>query len=175
MKHIILFAVVVSTIGSHVVAQSPSPGAPAGGPAPDLPGTTFGLPLLGGGVNGRLSISAGQGFSRSMTTNAALVTVQNGVPGFVFGGSIQPFVTGQVPVVAAGSPDVPMVLSPVRRMLLRGDIQVQKTGDGGSRLIVSDTAKPRISADPHSVKVDPPSATPNGFRRGIEKYAGSKR
>jgi hypothetical protein len=167
-------AVILLVASSSSMAQSPAPVPPPGGLAPDLSGTTFGLPLLGGGVNARLSISAGQGFSRSMSTNAALVTVQNGVPGFVFGGSIQPFVTGLIPVVAANSPPATQTpLSPVGRMLLRGDIQVQKSSDGAAQLIISDSVKPRTATDPG--KVEPANAATNGFRREIEKYAGSKR
>jgi hypothetical protein len=176
VKHIIIFVtLVLSLVNSLAMAQSPSLGAPAGGLAPDS-GLTFGLPLLGGGLNGRLSVSASQGLSRTMATNAALATVQNGVPGFVFGGSVQPFVTGLIPVVAAGSaPNVQTRLSPVGRMLQRGDIQVRKGSDGVARLIVSDSVKPRVATEPVPDTVQPKNVPPNAFRRGIEKYAGSKR
>jgi hypothetical protein len=93
------------------------------------------------------------------------------MPGFVFGGTIQPFVTGLVPVVASGNYRIqPVALSPVGRMLLQGDLQVRKDTNKGPNLIISESLKRRAD--------EPPPAPPepgNAFRRGIEKYASPKR
>lgn len=144
-------------------------------------GSSATIPFGGGGVSGSLSISAGQGFSRGITTSAPVVTVQNGIPGFAFGGTVSPFVTGVFPVVSQGpQANRPAGMSPIQRMLWRGDIRLERDPSGGTRLILgespssivaSDGSKPSLRNEP----VKPTSQAANPFRRGIEKYAGSKR
>jgi hypothetical protein len=147
-----------------------------GGTAPPLDGLTVGIPLRGGKVNGSLSLTAGQSFSRGLSTVAPTITLMNGVPGSVFSGTLAPFVTGLVPVVAAGSPvDAPPPVSRVRSMLELGQIQVQKDDTGNARLVVNDPPPRRPRTDPEPEPPRAKSDSAGSFRQSLEKYAGSKR
>ncbi len=158
------------------------PGGGAAGPlgggfTPPLGGTSTRIPLRGGSLNGSLSFSAGQSSSRGITTTAPVLTTLDGTTGSVFSGTVQPFVTGLFPVVASGGPPFrseaapPVALSPVQSMLQRGDIQLQKDSTGTTRLVTSDPQRGRSAPAPAKSDAD----SSNLFRRGIEKYAGSKR
>jgi hypothetical protein len=65
-------------------------------------GFTFGRP---GGPNGFFNLTAGQGFRQSLMTQAPVLTLSNGLPGFVSDTSMTPFVISYVPVVG-GFPSV---------------------------------------------------------------------
>jgi hypothetical protein len=51
------------------------------------------------GQNFRLGLSMAKGSSRTLTSTAPSIIVQNGYGGSIFGGQVSPFVTGVVPVV----------------------------------------------------------------------------
>ena len=145
-----------------------------GGLAPPLDGLTFGIPLRGGRVNGNLSITAGQSFSRSLTTTAPTITVMNGVPGFVFSGTLEPFVTGLFPIVGAGLPsNLPTPVSRVRSLLETGEIQLQEDASGNKRLLFNEPPRRRAAPEPEPSRND--SSSPDQFRRALERYAGPKR
>jgi hypothetical protein len=147
-----------------------------GGFSSPLDGTTFGIPFLGGSVNGNLSIEAAQGFSRSVTTTAPTVTLTNGVPGFVFSGTVEPFITGLFPVVGAGLPAFgPPPVSRIRCLLDSGQIELKKDSAGNSQLVINElpTRRTRIEPEPEPSRTNSDSS--NSFRRALEKYAGPKR
>lgn len=149
------------------------PGFPplGGGFAPANDGFFIGIPLFGGRLNGALSISAAQSASRSITTTVPMITTLDGAPGFFFSGTVQPFITGLMPVVGNGphyAPPPPM--SPVRSMLLRGDIKLEPDETGRTRLVRGDSG-PRDGQAPENKT----ATTVDPFKRAMEKYAGSKR
>lgn len=78
---------------------NPNSAAPAFGGFDPSAGANFGLGFNGGGFNGGLLGNFSQGSRRTLTSTTPMVTVQNGVPGFVADASISPFVMGYVPVV----------------------------------------------------------------------------
>jgi hypothetical protein len=148
-----------------------------GGFSEPLDGLSVGIPLRGGRANGNLSITAGQSFSRGVTTTAPTITVMNGVPGFVFGGTLEPFVTRLNPVVGAGMPaNLPAPVSRVRSLLDSGEVQVKKDADGNTRLVINEPAprRPRAEPEPEDEPVRAKSDSSNSFRRALEKYAGPK-
>jgi hypothetical protein len=151
-----------------------------GGFGTPLEGLSFGLPLGGGSVNGNLSIEAAQGFSRSMTTTAPTMTLTNGVPGFMFSGTVEPFITGLFPVVGAGGPTfAPPPVSRIRSLLDSGQIELTKDESGNAKLVVNEIptrrsrTKPDADVEAETVRSD--TNTSNSFRRALEKYAAPKR
>ena len=146
-----------------------------GGFSSPLEGTTFGIPFRGGSVNGNLSIEAAQGFSRSLTTTAPTITLTNGVPGFVFSGTVEPFITGLFPVVGAGVPAFgPPPVSRIRSLLDSGQVELKKDSAGNSQLIINElpTRRTRVEPEPEPTRTNADSS--NSFRRALEKYAGPK-
>ena len=142
-------------------------GAPLGGASVDIP-------FRSGKANGNLSIFAGQEFSQTVTTTAPMLTVTNGVPGFMFGGTVQPFVTRLTPVVGAGPQfDQPTAVSPVQAMLMRGDIRLQKDPTGDAQLVVPEPPRRRTVLEPERSKTDRDSSSE--FRRAMEKYTSPKK
>jgi hypothetical protein len=147
-----------------------------GGFSGPLDGLSFGIPLRGGKVNGNLSITAGQSFSRSLTTTAPTITLMNGVPGFVFSGTVEPFITGLNPVLGAGVPsNLPAPVSRVRSLLDSGEIQLKKDSDGNTRLMINEPPTRRTRIEPEAEPTRTNSDSSNSFRRALEKYAGPKR
>lgn len=87
-------------------------GAPGGGafppfgPAPGGLGGGFGFG--GGGLSGGFGFNAGQGYSSSLGSTSGSITSLNGTPGFMFNGTLTPFVTEITPVVGT-----PVMISPL--------------------------------------------------------------
>jgi hypothetical protein len=149
-----------------------------GGFSGPLDGLSSGLSLRGGKVNANFSLTAGQSFSRSLTTTAPTITVMNGVPGFIFSGTLEPFVTRLNPVVGAGMPaNQPAPVSRVRNLLDTGEIQLKKDSDGNTRLVINEPPprRTRIEPEPEAEPARANSDSSNTFRRALEKYGGSKR
>lgn len=78
---------------------NPNAAAPPFGGFDPSAGANFGLGFGGGGFNGGLLGNFSQGSRRTLTSTTPMVTVQNGVPGYVADVSISPFVMGYIPVV----------------------------------------------------------------------------
>lgn len=78
---------------------NPNAAAPPFGGFDPSAGANFGFGFGGGGFNGGLLGNFSQGSRRTFTSTTPMVTVQNGVPGYVADASISPFVMGYVPVV----------------------------------------------------------------------------
>ncbi len=78
---------------------NPNGAAPPFGGFDPSAGANFGLGFGGAGFNGGLLGNFSQGSRRSFTSTTPIVTVQNGVPGYVADASVSPFVIGYVPVV----------------------------------------------------------------------------
>jgi hypothetical protein len=76
------------------------------GPAPG--GLSGGFGFGGGGLGGGLGFSAGQGSSSSIGSTSGSITSLNGTPGFMFNGTLTPFVTEITPVVGT-----PVMISPL--------------------------------------------------------------
>ncbi len=100
------------------------------GPAPPpfgghIPGAdaSFGVSGRGNGFGFNFNVTAGQGSSRTFTSQTPTLVVPNGVPGFLFDGQQRPFVTGLIPVVGAGAltppASTPHVVSPLAERLAR--------------------------------------------------------
>jgi hypothetical protein len=58
-----------------------------------------GLAVVGPDYSGTFNFAAGQGLRRGFITQAPVVTLTNGYPGYVSDASFSPFVTGVVPIV----------------------------------------------------------------------------
>ena len=76
--------------------------APAFGGFDPNAGARFGFGATGNQGGLFFGFAADQGSNRSMTTTAPMITLPNGGFGSIQSGSIQPFVTGIVPVVGEG-------------------------------------------------------------------------
>jgi hypothetical protein len=74
---------------------------PFGGFVPNA-GLTTGFAINGGGFNTNFNFDFSQGSSYSSVTQAPVITLTNGVPGFLIAGQQRNFVTGLVPVVGNG-------------------------------------------------------------------------
>lgn len=89
-------------------------GAPGGGAFPPFGGAPGGLSggfgFGGGGLSGGFGFTAGQGSSRSIGSTSASITSLNGTPGFIFDGTLRPFVTEITPVVGNRAP---VMISPL--------------------------------------------------------------
>ncbi len=147
-----------------------------GGFSGPLDGLSIGIPLRGGKMNANLSLTAGQSFSRGVTTTAPTITLTNGVPGSVFSGTLDPFVTGLFPVIGAGMPiSKPPMVSRVRGLMETGQIELQKDSAGNSKLFINElpTRRAQVERDPEPSRTNSDSS--NSFRRALEKYAGPKR
>ena len=89
-------------------------GAPGGGafppfgPAPG--GLSGGFGFGGGGLSGGFGFNAGQGYSSSLGSTSGSITSLNGTPGFIFNGTLTPFVTQITPVVGNRTP---VMISPL--------------------------------------------------------------
>jgi hypothetical protein len=85
-------------------------GAPGGGAAPPFGGVPGGLSggfgFGGGGMSGGFGFTAGQGYSSSSGSTSGSITTMNGAPGFLFDGTLTPFVTQIIPVVGDRGPTV---------------------------------------------------------------------
>lgn len=84
---------------------SPTMSAPAFGGFDPSAGLSFGGAFRRNGVNGYFSGNFSQGHRSSFTSQTPIVTLQNGMPGWVSDSSLSPFVMGFVPVVG-GWPSV---------------------------------------------------------------------
>lgn len=93
-------------------------GAPGGGAAPPFGGAPGGLSggfgFAGGGMSGGFGFTAGQGYSSTLGSTSGSITSLNGTQGYLFNGTLTPFVTEITPVV--GSP-VMRLQSPVAAKL----------------------------------------------------------
>jgi hypothetical protein len=79
-------------------------------------GLSGGFGFGGGGISGGLGFTAGQGYSSSLGGTSGSITSLNGTPGFLFNGTLTPFVTEIIPVV--GSPAPAMIqISPLQLKL----------------------------------------------------------
>lgn len=90
---------------------------------------------FGASVNGfNFNFLAGQGSSRSHVMEAPTVVIPNGGSGGIFSGSQRPFVTGIIPVVGNGIPNVPVPMmaprqpstSPLRQAIARMQQEQQR-------------------------------------------------
>ncbi len=96
---------------------------PFGGHAPGADGS-FGFGGGGNNLGFHFNMTAGQGSSRTFTSQTPMIVVPNGSPGFLFDGRQRPFVTGVIPVVGAGAAltpptPAPHVVSPLAERLSR--------------------------------------------------------
>ena len=131
----ILLAVLVGiplASGQLTVQQGSVGGAvpPFGGYVPGE-GATIGLGMRGAGGSGSISIFADQGSSRSSVSESPSLTISQGGTGYFFSGTMQPFVTGFVPVVDVSLPPGPPALGssfPTRGTVARLDGQVRAPG-----------------------------------------------
>lgn len=120
-----------------------------------------------GGRNGFLSIYAGTGSSRSMTSDSVMLTMPNGGAGMISSSSLRPFVTGVSPVVGDGS------LSPVAERLHRlsaGEkpYSSENRTQGESRLIRLATSSNTDSSKTASSAQGPyPSSTAERGERSV--------
>jgi len=82
-----------------------------GGPGPGLPpfgnfdpnaAARLGFGFRAGGANGYFNAFFGQGYRQSLAGQMPILTLTNGIPGFIADQTISPFVTGWVPVVGTG-------------------------------------------------------------------------
>ena len=105
-----------------------------GGPGAAMPpfgnfdpnsGLNFGFGFRGGDVNGFSSGSFGQSFQRSLVSQTPVLTLSNGVPGYIGDASISPFVMGYVPVVGnlVGERPAPAATAPAKAP---ADVAVEK-------------------------------------------------
>lgn len=78
---------------------NPNGAAPPFGGFDPSAGANFGVGFGGAGFNGGLLGNFSQGSRRTFTSTTPMVTVQNGVPGYVADASVSPFVMGYVPIV----------------------------------------------------------------------------
>jgi hypothetical protein len=89
-------------------------GAPGGGAVPPFGGVpgglTGGFGFGGGGLSGGFGFTAGQGYSSSLGSTSGSITSLNGTPGFIFNGTLTPFVTEITPVVGGRTP---VLISPL--------------------------------------------------------------
>ena len=81
----------------------PSVGMPPSGRFDPNAGLNFGFGFRGGDINGFFSGAFAQGFQRSFVTQAPVLTLTSGVPGYVGDASISPFVVGSIPVVGGAN------------------------------------------------------------------------
>lgn len=88
-------------------------GGPGGGAAPPFGGVPGGLSggfgFGGGGLSGGFGFTAGQGYSSNFGSTSGSITSLNGVPGYMFSGTLRPFVTQITPVVG----NRPVLISPL--------------------------------------------------------------
>jgi len=110
----------------------PSVGVPPFGRFDPNAGLNFGLGFRGGNVNGFLNGAFAQGFQRSFVTQAPVLTLTNGVPGYVGDASISPFVVGSIPVVGGApvfsNPRLPTYSSGVGSDAVRQALQSVRSG-----------------------------------------------
>ena len=84
-----------------------------GGGAPGGGGSSGGFGFGGGGASGGFNFTAGQGSSRSISSTSGSITSLNGTPGYLFHGTLTPFVTQIRPVVG----ERPVTISPLQLKL----------------------------------------------------------
>jgi len=110
----------------------PSVGMPPSGRFDPNAGLNFGLGFRGGNVSGFLNGALAQGFQRSFVTQAPILTLTNGVPGYVGDASISPFVVGSIPVVGGApvftTPRLPTYSSGVGSDAVRQALQSARSG-----------------------------------------------
>lgn len=110
----------------------PSVGVPPFGRFDSNAGLNFGLGFRGGNVNGFLNGAFAQGFQRSFVTQAPVLTLTSGVPGYVGDASISPFVVGSIPVVGGApvfsNPRLPTYSSGVGSDAVRQALQSARSG-----------------------------------------------
>lgn len=87
--------------GPGMFFQMNNPAVPPFGGFQPGAGAQFGF----AGPNGFLNISAAQGSTSSLRTTSGSLTLQNGIPGSIFAGSVEPFVISVIPVVGDEAPD----------------------------------------------------------------------
>jgi hypothetical protein len=90
------------------------PGAgvpPFGGYLPGA-GAQMGVGFGGPGYRGYFNATAAQGFRRGFVAQTPMLTLTNGIPGFVADASLTPFVMGYVPVVGGYVPGLPPTVVP---------------------------------------------------------------
>lgn len=126
-------------------------GAPGGGAAPPFGGVPGGIGggfgFGGGGVSGGFGFTAGQGYSSSLGSTSGSITTMNGAPGYLFNGTLTPFVTQIIPVVGTSGPTV---VSPLALKLQQaGGVQGLRPP---LRMPESDAATTESAGDERSVR-----------------------
>jgi hypothetical protein len=100
-----------------------APGGGAGVPFGGVPGgLSGGFGFGGGGVGGGFGFTAGQGYSSSVGSTTGSLTTMNGAPGFLFNGTLTPFVTQIIPVVS-GPPPVVFQSPLAAKLQMAGGVQ----------------------------------------------------
>ncbi len=101
--------------GVWVQFGSPTLAAPQfGGFRPDA-GVNLGFGFERGGTAGFFNANFSQGSQRSFVSQTPVITVTDGMPGYVAVGTVRPFVVSYVPVVG-GFPTIPAVFLPALPM-----------------------------------------------------------
>ncbi len=113
----------------------------------------FGL-RFGGPFGLGFNMLAGQGSTRSNTVTAPTIVIPNGGTGYLFSGSIQPFVTGVIPVVGNAPFGPTMAPQPSISPLAGRVAQLQQQQAA--------TQAAAGAADPHPAPVAPPAAPARG-------------
>lgn len=102
---------------------------PFGGYDPNS-GARFGFDRFhpdGSGFGFRMELAKGN--SRTLSSQAPSLVVQNGFGGSIFDGRVSPFVTGVIPVLGSGNPEV--IDNGVTRALSSGQLNLSNLGDSG--------------------------------------------
>jgi len=94
----------------------PGGAAPPFGGFDGSSGLNGGFGFGGGGVSGGFRFMATQGSSRSLGSTSGSLTQLVGAPGYIFNGTLTPFVTEITPVVGNGAPAM-VPISPLRQRL----------------------------------------------------------
>lgn len=103
---------------------------PFGGYDPNA-SARFGFGSQGPRGGFRLGLELGQGSTRSISSVAPSLTVQNGGSGAIMSGSWTPFVTGWIPIVGDAPGPAPLD-NAVTRALQSGQLQLENLGSEGS-------------------------------------------
>jgi hypothetical protein len=121
----------------------------------------FGFAGRSGNTNFFFNLRAGQGSSRTFTSETPSIVVPNGGTGTLFHGQVRPFVTGIVPVVGGyptGFAPRPSVVSPLAERLSRLQAEQALEGQAAARKAAEAEAEAqaRAAANPPPPRKDDP-------------------
>lgn len=146
-----------------------------GGYDPNAAGR-FGFGVGGQGGGFRLGFEFGKGSTRTMTSTAPSLMVQNGAGGFISSGQWTPFVTGWIPVVGNYSGPQP-IDNAVTRAVQSGQLRLDNLGSSSSegsalpaeRSSPSDESMTRSTAETASESVAAIRATKAAEKEAVTK------